>query len=310
MPSETWASLYNAWELASVTILLILATMLAWGVWLLPAERAVSRDPAVVMFYATAANLVLAAIVADGLHPPSLPAAAAIVGGGLLWSVAGWCAVFANSRLGFARATSFRTPVNVLTALTAGGIVFEEFARFSWTQYLILAAAVTLLLLGLALVIGRPNSKLSARGPRSPLAAGWLAAAIAGLIWGSYFVPVRAVGVAPGVASLPLALGMFLGATAIVAMARRRLRLPAIRDYLLLPACGLLWAAGNYASLALIPRLGVGGAFSVAQLCLVVSALAGVYYLREPPPGSPMARRILWGCALALAGGAAIGWVT
>lgn len=90
-------------------------------------------------------------------------------------------------------------------------------------------------------------------------------------------------------------------------LVNRFAEIPMPRDYLLLMACGLLWASGNYGSLLLMEAIGPGRGFALAQLCLAINALLGIYLLRAPSPGSTAARRVLFGCALSGIGGILLG---
>jgi glucose uptake protein len=59
---------------------------------------------------------------------------------------------------------------------------------------------------------------------------------------------------------------------------------------------------GNYGML-LLDTLGAGRGFTIAQLSIVVNALVGIYWLKDPQPRSRAAWLTLTGCALATFGG-------
>jgi len=69
---------------------------------------------------------------------------------------------------------------------------------------------------------------------------------------------------------------------------------------------GGLWGLGNFASLRLMELAGTGVGFTLAQLCIVVNALVGIYVFRKPEPGGSEAKRLILGCCLALIGGVAL----
>tara|TARA_B110000444_G_C18642253_1_gene502036 strand:+ start:105 stop:305 length:201 start_codon:yes stop_codon:yes gene_type:complete len=61
--------------------------------------------------------------------------------------------------------------------------------------------------------------------------------------------------------------------------------------------------------LLLVASIGVARGFTIAQLCVVVNALAGILILREPEPGSRAARHAIFGILLALVGAIVLGAV-
>ena len=77
------------------------------------------------------------------------------------------------------------------------------------------------------------------------------------------------------VANFPLAVGIMIGGLALTLPAREPLRLPPARAAVLL-ACGAIFGAGNLALLGLVARVGTGVGFTIAQLCLVANASAGI----------------------------------
>lgn len=288
-------------------VLLTLVTVLAWGTWLLPAQG-ITTPSAVVVLHATAANLIVATLAAQLI--PSAPAAevtpalaVAIALGGGAWALSGVCAFRATALLGPGRAMGIWSPLNIIVSLVWGAWWFGEFHQASPARLALSALAVMILLGGLRLLL---RSDPNAEEPRGGRAGVWWAVG-AGVLWGSYFVPLRASGTSTWQASLPLAVGTFATAVLIVLLRRDSLRLPRTSQHLRLLACGVLWSIGNYGSLLLMEHVGTGRGFSIAQLCLVVNALLGIHLLRTPAPGSPAARRVLLGCAFATAGGVILG---
>jgi glucose uptake protein len=288
------------------TLAIALITVLAWGVWLLPAHG-LAIPPAVVTLYATLANLVVAFAVA--LAQPAFGAMPLrelllTAAGGAVWGLGGVCAFAATARIGPARAMGLWSPVNILVSLLWGAVLFAEFAHASARSLALTALATAALMVGLILIVRARgcDDASSARGGFS----GALWAAAAGIFWGSYFLPIRASGSSLWLAAAPMAAGMAFAALAVALAQRATVRVPA-RTALRLAASGALWAAGNYGSLLLMERIGIGRGFAIAQLCLVVNALAGIYWLRTPSPQTPAARRVFAGCLAAALGGTALG---
>lgn len=299
-------------------ILYALITIVAWGTWLAPAQKVAFRDQQTKTFYMASANLLLAGLVAATQNLGGLTLASfwPPFAGGLVWSVSGLCAFIATARLGTARAFGIWAPVNILVSLLWGALLFDEFIDLNAGNQLALAFALILILAGVVMIIqpGRlkPGRLQPGRGgEKAALWPGLLAALGAGVLWGSYFLPIKASQVSLWVANLPFALGIFAGSLGLMAAARKKgqpwLQLPRPADLLRVCATGWLWGAGNYGSLLLIETLGAGKGFTIAQLSVIVNALTGIFWLKEPPPRSRAAVLTLTGCALATLGGILLG---
>jgi glucose uptake protein len=292
-----------------MALLFALITVVSWGIWLIPAHGAAMKLQRVVVFHVTLANLVVSAAM-EWLQPSgaalSSSAWLTIAAGGVVWTLSGACAFGATARLGPAKAMGIWSPLNILFSLAWGGMLFGEFSGLGASKLVATLLAVGALVAGLLAVIGSDRSTPGSEVP-SASGAGLLMAVAAGVLWGSYFLPIRWSGTPSASAVLPMAVGMFVAAALILIGTRTSPALGKPSDYFRLPLSGALWSAGNLGSLALMEHAGTGRGFSIAQLCLVVNALVGIFFLRTPAPGSPAAYRVLIGCGLATLGGITLG---
>lgn len=285
-------------------------TVIAWGTWLVPSQREAQLDPRTKVVLVTLANLVLASLVMwgrpDAAMPPLVFSACFV--GGLVWALSAAFAFRATARSGIARAMGTWAPLNIIVSLLWGALLFGEFRGVGPARGTAIGGAVLLLLVGIALVVTTdPEQSPAPASPGRRGATGLGAAIAAGVLWGSYFIPIRLADVSLWIAAWPMALGMFAGALATALAGRARLTAPTVRANAGVAASGLLWGIGNYGSLRLMELIGTGAGFSIAQLGIVVNALCGIHLFQWPAPGSAPARRILAGVLLALAGGAALG---
>jgi glucose uptake protein len=135
---------------------------------------------------------------------------------------------------------------------------------------------------------------------------GLLLATGAGVLWGAYFIPAQWAHVSSQLGNFPLAVGMFIAAAILAAREHAIVRLPPAHSAVQLGA-GLLFGAGSVALLGLVPRVGTGTGFTIAQLSLLVNAGVGIWIFKVPAPGSRAARIALAGIILAGIGGTTIG---
>lgn len=289
-------------------LLFAIITVLAWGTWLAPSQNVPVRSQQIRTFYVAIANLLLASIVAavhglDGLNAAGfwLP-----FFGGLVWAFAGLCAFTATAHLGIAKAFGLWAPLNILVSLVCGWWWFGEFRDPSPGQRLGLLVAIAAIIGGVAMIVLARGEPPPGSAQRS-VTRGLLGALGAGLLWGVYFIPIRLSGVSMWVGALPMAIGIFAGATVLLAVAGHRPSLPGPAAYARVGATGLLWSMGNYGMLVLVNELGAGRGFTISQLSIVVNALVGIHVFREPARDTSAARWTLTGCAFATLGGVILG---
>ncbi len=318
-----------------MTALLALLTVVTWGVWIPLAQMVPGISQRSRTFYVTLGNLAFStsAVLIGGGHLEFgwrkfwLPLA-----GGVLWTAGNFSAFRATDSIGLARAAGTWTPLNVIVAFVWGALLFGELDNFSAAHFVFLAAALTLILIGMLLIVGsqstaaanatapavhavldNPPSKPRFTQATRPVAenavtshAGWLWAVAAGLLWGGYFVPAQWAKVPARISNLPLAIGIFAAGSALV-LSKRELSRLSLRVTTLQITAGLVFGIGNLALLGLIPRVGTGVGFTIAQLSLLVNASVGIWIFKEPEPGTPAARTALRGILIAGIGGCIVG---
>jgi len=130
-------------------------TVLAWGTWLAPSQNVPFKNQQIKTFYVAAANLALATLVfaLQGFGGLTWDVFWLPFIGGLVWSVSGFLAFTATSRLGMARVFGIWAPVNVLVSLLWGIVLFDEFLTAGPRTWLLLALALAAILTGIGLII-------------------------------------------------------------------------------------------------------------------------------------------------------------
>ncbi|MEJ1974092.1 MAG: GRP family sugar transporter [Lacunisphaera sp.] len=293
-------------------LLFACVTVLAWGSWLAPSQKVPLRGQQTRTFYVTIAVLLLALIAyfAHGAEPFTLRQFALPFAGGLIWALSCWSAFVGASRLGMARAFGIWAPLNILVSIGWGMLLFGEFIHSDSRQLLFGGVAIALLIAGILMIVlgGQPDAADEA-GAAGHSVSGYLGALGAGIGFASYFIPVSVSHLSLWTAMVPLACGMVAGGTALALISRSPLRLEHPGHYWRLLATGALWGIGNYSALAMMERIGTGKGFTIAQLCVVVNALIGIYFFGSPKAGSRQARWTLAGVAVAAVGGIVFGGV-
>jgi glucose uptake protein GlcU len=292
-----------------MTALLALVTVATWGVWIPMAQIVPGIPQRSRTFYVTVGNLAFAtlALLIGGGHLDVgwrtfwLPLA-----GGVLWTAGSFSAFRATETIGLARAAGTWTPLNVVVAFVWGALLFGELDKFSAARFALLAAALMLILIGMLRIVGSQNAPAADTPGPITSRAGWLWAGAAGILWGSYFVPAQWANVPARVSNLPLALGIFAAGSVLV-LSKRELHRPSLRVATVQIAAGVLFGIGDLALLGLVPRVGTGVGFTIAQLSLLVNTTVGIWVFKVPQPGSRAARTALTGIMIAGVGGCVIG---
>jgi glucose uptake protein len=283
-------------------------TVLAWGIWLAPSQNIPFKNQRIRTFYVAAANLALATLIffLQGFRGLTWQIFWLPFIGGLVWAVSGFMAFTATDLLGMARAYGLWAPINVGVSILWGTVIFDEFIALRPLMLLMLVISLAIIITGILLIILAKGTGAHTESRRA-FWIGVLGALGAGVLWGTYFIPIKISSASTWVASFPLAVGIFAGSTVLVALTSQPLRLDQASEYARVSATGVLWGIGNYAMLLLVEQIGAGRGFTISQLGIVVNGLIGVYVLKDPQPGSRAATLTLIGCILATIGGILLG---
>ncbi len=289
-------------------ILYALITVLAWGTWLAPSQNIAFKNQQIKTFYVATTSLILAFLVtlSQGFNRITPEVFWLPFIGGLVWAVSGLCAFTATSKIGMARAYGIWSPLNIVVSLIWGAVLFNEFLNAGPLTPVLLVASVAVIIIGVLLIIFARGSGEKMRSQRDRI-MGMLSAMGAGVLWGTYFIPIKLSDASLWVASFPLMIGIFVGSMALMLIGRQSPWLERSADYARVGLTGLLWGVGNYGMLLLVDELGAGRGFTIAQLAVVVNSLIGVYWLKDPQPRTRAATLTLIGCVLAMAGGIVLG---
>jgi glucose uptake protein len=289
-------------------ILYAVVTVVAWGSWLAPLQNIHFKNQQVKTFYVAVGNLVLAFFVSliQGSGRISLEAFWLPFLGGVVWAVSSYCAFTASDQIGLAKAFGIWAPLNIIVSTIWGAILFQEFINISPLNQFLIAVAIILIIAGVLIIIFAKGGDDKQQKKKS-LIIGLSGALGAGILWGTYFVPIKFSSVTMWTAAFPLAIGILVGSAVLVLLTGQTLRLEKNRDYFIVCLTGVLWGIGNYGMLLLVNQMGAAKGFTISQLSIIINALIGIYWLKDPRPGTRAAMFTLIGCFLAMFGGILLG---
>jgi glucose uptake protein len=296
----------------AIGLLYAIVTVLAWGTWLAPSEKVALPNAISRAFYIAVGNMVLSTIVLFAVAGPAKLTGTVFLYpflGGLIWSLGALCAFSAIARIGMARAFGIWAPLNILTGFAWGMILFGEFLKAGTATMVLAAGSLGAIIAGLLLIIFSGGAS-GEQQPRS--GAGFAFAIGAGVLWGTYFVPTaflaqKVPGLSGWVTAFPLAVGMLVGSGALVLLAGQAPKCAGAGAYARVVSSGALWSVGNFAMLLMVAAIGMAKGFTIAQMCVVVNALVGIFVMKNPAPGTRAANLTLVGVVLATLGGVLLG---
>lgn len=289
-----------------MAVLYSIITVLCWGTWLTPIQNVPLRSQNIKTFYIGLVNLALTFCVAwlQGPLQYDLKTFGLPFLGGVVWAISGLCAFTATDKLGLVKAIGIWAPLNIVTGIFWGAVLFQELANLSALKMGGLAACVALIIVGVLVIIFARGTGARVQDQRA-LWIGVGGSVAAGVLWGSYFILMNLSGASSWVSSFPFSVGMLVCSVVLLVFTRTSPLLGQASHTLRICGSAALWGIGNFTMLLLVGLIGAGRGFTISQLAVIVNALLGVYVLKDPAPNSRAAWLTLAGCGIALA--AAIG---
>jgi len=300
-------------------IVFALVTVLAWGSWLVPSQNVKFANEQAKAFYvavATLISMIIVVAIRGELGDLASGGAWVPVIGGLIWAVSAYCAFVGCKHIGLAKAFGIWAPLNIITSFIWGLVLFGQFRDANLMITLLAVESAAIAIMGVLLIIfaGEGDKEAEKDESKKPLLG--LAGAIgAGVLWGTYYIPSAwlsrtaddAVEVSAYASALPLALGMVIGSTILVLLSGKSPKLENTGSYVRALSSGILWAVGNTGMLLTVKAIGPGPGYTIASLCVVVNALWGVFYFKDPHPKSKAAKLTIIGIIIATLAGVVLG---
>ena len=252
--------------MANLGFLAALGTALAWGTYMVPFKK--SKSSNFTQFQALMAvgigfsGLLISVVLG---YPLSFNVYGLL--SGVLWAIANAVALVAIANLGLSKAVPIIASL-IVTLSFLWGLIFQEIVAGVMVGFL----GIGLIILGVIVIsaIGKTES-LSVK-------KGLIAAILAGLIWGSQWVPLKVGSANVQDLFFPICFGIFISGLIIFVVKRGRFRAEAIRESLL---SGLIWNIGNLLSLISLSIIGLSKMGPISQSATLVAVMWGLFYFKE-----------------------------
>lgn len=187
---------------------------------------------------------------------------------GALWAIANTIALVAISSLGLSRAVPIMASLVITLSFFWGALVFNELPSGLLTGF----SGIGLIILGVILI------SMNGSSVSNNIKKGLLATVVAGVIWGSQWVPLKVGNVSTADFFFPFCLGIFVSGIIIYVAKKAKFKKEAVKESLL---SGLIWNIGNLFSLIALSLIGMSKMGPISQVAVLVAVLWGLFYFKE-----------------------------
>lgn len=206
---------------------------------------------------------------------------------GIIWSGANLLALYSIRLIGLAKTSPLLAGFSIITSFVWGIVFFAE----TFSSLILAVIAIGLLLGGLPLVIQREKKS-------SIQKKGYFVAAAAGLIGGSYVIPMQATQTLQS-GFFSSSLSIFIIGMPLFFFARRFI----IKETIAGTASGILFNLGSLLVLISISLVGITIAFPISQTATLFAVSWGILYFKEIARKQDIMRTVL-GAVIILSGAA------
>lgn len=270
----------------------VLIAIIAWGSYMVPLKRETQLSP--LWFQAWVSVGIGSSSLLVGIYRGFPSFSLWGVAAGLIWSLGAAGSFLAVKHEGLSGASTRWMGTGILVSFGIGAFLLGEPVQFH-----IALPGVVFLILGLRIVSkAAEDEAMGSTGHPGPFRY-WRSIG-AGIIFGSYLLPMRLADIPAWDFIAPMGTGILLGG--FLLMARKFPASPKLRWTCI--GCGLAWNCANVGSLIAVQFLGFAVGFPLTQLALVISIAWAVLVFHESP--QPRQRRYLALAATSLLFGAAL----
>lgn len=251
----------------TVGLLAALGAALAWGSYIVPFKKSPSSN--LIQFQALmTVGVFLFALIVSPILGYLINFNLYGLLSGVMWASANAISLMVVSDLGISKGLPIWVSLVILTSFLWGTLVFNELAA----GMLIGLIGISSIILGVVLVSNTGNAE------SHKVKRGFITAVIAGIIFGSQFVPLKLGQLSPQIFFFPMSLGIMLTGLFIALILRVRWSNEAIWASLL---SGVIWNLGNLLAVIAISLIGLSKGFPLTQSSVLIAVLWGLFYFKE-----------------------------
>lgn len=258
-------------------------SILGWGSYFVPMKKIREYDP----FYFQALmciTIFTSSLIISFLYNSFIFSYLGMLSG-ILWSLGNVLSIFAVRNSGLSKSTPVWAGLGIFTSFIWGVFFFKE----SLTSILLGVLGISLIIVGISFI------SFTTEDRKSSNIKGIVFASIAGLVFGSYLVPLKLSGLQPNMFLFPMSLGILIGGVSIYLFKGSKIDKGIILSGVF---SGVAWNIANFASFFAVLNLGIAIGFPLTQMALFVSVLWGVFYFKEIRGKTKVIRLIFWSIIL------------
>lgn len=273
-------------------LLAALGAALAWGSYVVPFKQ--SKSDNLVQFQALmAVGVFMFALIVSLVFRFPINFNFYAIFSGIMWASANVLSLVVVFDLGISRGVPVWVSIVILTSFLWGSLFFKELP----TGLLVGFLGIALIVLGVISVgsTGNIESKNTKRG--------LILAILAGVIFGSQFVPLKLSHLAARDFFFPMSFGIVATGLCLAIFKRVRFENRGVGAALL---SGAIWNFGNLLAIAAISLIGLAKGFPITQASVLVAVLWGLYYFKEITQRKQV-MQVLIGAVILLTGVAVLG---
>ncbi len=243
-------------------IIFTLIAAVSWGTYLVPIKKFGITN----IFHTQGAIGIGAILLALVILPfyGSLTIDISGITAGAIWVSGSTLGIFAIKYLGLGRTAPLVGSIIIITSFLWGLIFFQE--QLNSLSYAVIGVAM--LSSGMPLVAVREKKRRDLRG--------YIIAVLAGILWGSVFVPIRLISEMEN-SFFSMSVVIFVVGIGILIATRRFRKKETITGIV----SGAIWNVGNVASFLAVAVLGLTIGYPLTQLALLFNISWGLFYFKE-----------------------------
>ncbi len=265
-------------------IISALTAALAFGSYIVPMKKI--KQPNIFQFQALmCTGIFLLSLILVSILKYSFNFNLFAIVSGFLWAIGNILSLIAVKEAGLARTMPIWVAGVVLIPFFVGILYFNELPKS--LIFGLIGSVLIIIGASIVAVVEKLKKKSSVKGI--------LLAAIAGVFFGTYIIPLKLYNLTANEFFFPISLGIFICSWMIFALKSSRIQTKVIPYSLV---SGAIWNIGNLASIFAVIYLGLAKGFPLTQLAVLIASAWGLFYFKEVKERNKIVKIIIGAVAL------------